>query len=44
MAVTCHICKRTGIRTCDEEEAEIRCMICGFCDAEKLRTERENNG
>lgn len=37
----CHICQRTGVRTCDEEEAEIKCMICGFCEAEADRKRRE---
>jgi ribosomal protein L37E len=41
MSVTCHVCKRTGIRTCDYDEAEIKCMICGFCEAEKTRADRE---
>ena len=38
----CHICKRTGIRTCDATEAEFMCSICGFCRAEKDRKERED--
>jgi hypothetical protein len=42
MAPTCHICVKTGIRECDPEAAEIKCVICGFCEAEKLRLEREN--
>ena len=33
--MTCHICRRTGIRTCNEEEAEIKCLLCGFCDKEE---------
>jgi hypothetical protein len=41
MACACHVCRRTGIRTCDPEEAAIKCHICGFCDAEKERLERE---
>lgn len=43
----CHICKRTGIRECNPEEAEIKCTICGFCEREALREavrdEREEN-
>lgn len=41
MAPTCHVCRRTGIRECDYELAELKCEICGFCKAEKLRKERE---
>lgn len=37
----CHICKRTGIRECDPHEAEIKCMICGFCSKEDERQKRE---
>jgi hypothetical protein len=41
MAPTCHVCCRTGIRECDPEAAEIKCVICGFCEGQKLREERE---
>lgn len=41
MAPSCHICKRTGVRECDPEAAEIKCMLCGFCEAEKQCKERE---
>lgn len=34
--MSCFICRRTGIRTCDAEEAEIRCMVCGFCERHPL--------
>ena len=33
----CHICKRTGVRTCDPKEAEIKCMVCGFCESDQKR-------
>jgi len=36
MAPVCHVCKHTGERICDPTEAEIRCMICGRCEAERL--------
>jgi len=39
--MSCHICKRTGIRTCNVEEAEFMCDICGFCAAEAARLARE---
>jgi len=35
--MSCHICKRTGIRECDPQAAEIKCVICGFCEQEALR-------
>ena len=41
--VACHICKTTGIRTCDKDEAEIKCMICGYCDAEKEREKQQES-
>jgi hypothetical protein len=41
MACACHVCKRTGIRECDPEAAEIKCMLCGFCETERQRKERE---
>ena len=33
--MSCHICKITGIRTCDPQEAELKCEICGFCKIEE---------
>lgn len=45
--MACHICVKTGIRTCDPEEAEIKCMLCGYCEREALkeafRDERETH-
>jgi hypothetical protein len=35
--MSCHICSRTGIRTCDAEEAEMKCHICGFCEREAVK-------
>lgn len=32
--MSCHICVRTGEKTCDLEEAELKCMICGRCEKE----------
>jgi hypothetical protein len=29
--MSCHICERTGIRECDPQAAEIKCMVCGWC-------------
>jgi len=29
--MACHKCKVTGIKTCDPEEAEIKCSLCNFC-------------
>lgn len=37
MAVVCHVCKKTGIRECDPELAEIKCEICGYCKKEEKR-------
>lgn len=46
--MSCHTCKVTGIRTCDPEEAEIKCMICGFreCQATQkaMRDEAAEDG
>ena len=39
--MACHRCIRTGVGTCDPSEAEIKCMICGFCEAEIKRKQRE---
>ena len=33
----CFVCKRTGEKICDGEEAEIRCTVCGRCEAERLK-------
>lgn len=45
--MSCHICKISGIRTCNAEEAEIKCEICGYCEREAVkeaaRNEREEN-
>lgn len=35
--MACHICKRDGTRTCNQEEAEIKCMLCGRCEAERAK-------
>jgi hypothetical protein len=37
MACACHVCKRTGERTCDAEEAEVKCMVCGWCEREAVK-------
>lgn len=37
--MSCHICVRTGERTCDPQEAEIKCLICGFCERQALKEE-----
>lgn len=29
----CFRCKRTGEMICDAEEAELRCEVCGACEA-----------
>lgn len=41
MAPDCHVCRITGIRECDPEVAELKCGLCGFCEAKRLRLERE---
>ncbi len=33
--MACHICKQTGDRTFDLQEAEINCTICGRCEREQ---------
>lgn len=33
--MSCHICKQDGTRECDPAAAEIRCMVCGKCEAER---------
>jgi hypothetical protein len=43
MAPTCHICVISGVRTCDPEEAELKCEVCGFCAAEKKRNEEKQS-
>ena len=35
----CHICKKSGVRTCCPEEAEVKCMICGYCEREAIKDE-----
>ena len=43
--MACHRCVVTGIRTCDPEEAEIKCELCGWCKTHEVKfkypTERE---
>jgi hypothetical protein len=41
--MSCHVCKRTGVRTCNSDEAEIKCTICGFCEREALREVIKSN-
>lgn len=33
--MSCFKCKRTGEKICNAEEAEIRCMVCGFCESQE---------
>jgi len=35
----CHICIRTGERTCDPEDSELKCMVCGWCERQALMAE-----
>ena len=35
--MSCHICKRTGIRECDPAAADIKCELCGFCEREAIK-------
>lgn len=35
--MSCHTCKRTGIRECNPAEAEVKCMVCGFCEREYVK-------
>lgn len=37
--MACFKCKRTGEKICDAEEAEIRCMVCGYCEREAIKEE-----
>lgn len=41
--MTCHICRRTGQKTYSQEEAEIKCLICGYCELEKQIAEQEES-
>ena len=41
--MTCFICKRTGVRECDPEAAEIQCLIYNFCYREEQRELRESD-
>jgi hypothetical protein len=41
--MSCHICRRTGQRTCDPAEAEIKCMICGQCQNAPLTPSGSND-
>lgn len=36
MSPACHICRHSGVRTCDPQEAELRCTICGRCEREAV--------
>lgn len=40
--MACHICKVTKIRTCDPEEADIKCSVCGYCAAQELLKKGES--
>lgn len=33
--MACFVCKKTGERECDPEAAEIKCFLCGWCEAQK---------
>ena len=39
--MACFTCKKTGIRECNAMAAADNCAVCGFCEAEKKRKERE---
>jgi len=32
--MSCFVCRHTGQKVCDEEEAEIMCLLCGRCERE----------
>lgn len=34
--MSCHICKHNGERTCDPEEAALKCFLCGRCEREAI--------
>lgn len=34
--MSCFRCKYDGTRICDPVEAELRCTVCGRCEAERL--------
>lgn len=38
----CHVCRYTGERICDPQEAQIRCLICGRCEAEEPNKKGDN--
>ena len=40
----CHTCKRTGVRECDPEAAEIRCTICGYCESNTKQEDFQPRG
>ena len=42
MAQDYHVCKVTNIR--EIKTTPDKCLICKFCETEKLRKERESNG
>lgn len=39
--MSCHICKRTGEKTCNLQEAEIKCMVCGRCELERVMEQED---
>lgn len=39
--MSCFRCKRTGEKICDAAEAEIRCMVCGFCERKAIKDQFE---
>lgn len=36
-SMSCHVCVYSGVKTCNAEEAELKCLICGRCEAEKAK-------
>lgn len=38
----CFVCKHSGQHVCNAEEAEIKCMVCGRCEAEKQLAKEEH--
>lgn len=41
--MACHKCVYTGEKTCNAQEAKIKCLICGRCEAERIK-EEQNGG
>lgn len=35
--MSCHVCFVTGIRECNPQEAEIKCMVCGYCERQAVK-------